>query len=323
MRRPLVVAAVCLLVAATAPLPVSAHSNHLTATSQVSANGTVVVESVFVSQRAHLVVHANDGGELGEALGSTTLTASGMQRNVEVAIDDAVWEQWGEDRTVWVALHAADGNGEYDPDDPVFTLFGRRVAERIAVGKGAAAVVTGRGFLGQRTAASELSVGRVTLPEGGLLVVRDNGTDAVVGTRALSAGTHEAVTVDLNASYVASQSGSFTVRAQLYRDDGDGSLDDGDRPILAGDGPVETVLPVTVDEGSATGTAPAVNTPTQPQVYTPAETTGSASTGTAATSTAAPHSTTDSSGVGPGFGVGLALLGAAVAASLGRLAGRR
>ena len=326
MRRPLPVAVLllcALLVAATVPLPVSAHSNHLSATSQVSADGSVVVESVFTSQRAHLVVHANDGGELGEALGSRPLAADGMQRNVEVAVDAAAWERWGERRTVWVALHADDGDGEYDADDSVFTLFGRRVAERIAVGKGDAAVVTGRGFLGQQTAAPELSVGRVTLPGDGLLVVRDDGTDAVVGTRALSAGTHDDVTVDLNASYFESRSGSFTVRAQLYRDDGDGAFGDGDRSIRAGDAPVETVLPVSAGGAAANGTAPAMNTPTQPAVNTPVETTASGTAPGDGTSTSSPASTTDSSGSGPGFGVGLAVLAVAVAVSLARLAGRR
>ncbi|MFC5971207.1 hypothetical protein ACFPYI_07665 [Halomarina salina] len=319
MRRPpstAVLACCCLLVLATVPFPVSAHSNHLTATSQVSAEGSVVVESVFASQPAHLVVHADDGGELGEALGSTRLAARGMQRNVEVAVDDDAWRDWGENRTVWVALHATDGDGKYDADDPVFTLFDEPVAERIAVGKGEAALVTGRGYLGQSTASSALSVGRATLPEDGLLVVRDDETDAVVGTRALPAGTHEDVTVDLNASYVASQSGSFTVRTQLYRDDGDGTLGDADRPILAGEVPVQTVLPVTVAESGANGTDSGANTPTPPSINTPDETaaggdsspTAGESSPTAGTpSAAAQNGSTDSGGVGPGFGVVAAL----------------
>ncbi|MWG34980.1 DUF7282 domain-containing protein [Halomarina oriensis] len=321
MRRPFVLAVVCLVVAATVPLPVSAHSNHLTTTSQVTSDGTVTVETVFVSQRAHLVVHANDDGEMGEALGSRPLTPGGLQRNVEVAIDDDVWADWGENRSVWVALHADDGDGQYDADDPVFTLFDRPVAERVTVGKGDAALVTGRGFYGQTTSGPDLSVGRVTIPDDGFLVVRDDETDRVVGTQAVDAGTHEALTVGLDESYYAEQSGGFSVRAQVYLDDGDGTFDDADRLVRAGDAPVETTLPVSFGGSgrNETGDGAGVVTPGDPEVNTPAETTGDASPGPTDTATVGTDDSTPdtdaSTGTGPGFGVVVALV-AAVLASL-------
>jgi hypothetical protein len=321
MRRPLALALAALLVLAAVPLPVVAHSNHLTATSQVSDDGTVVVETLFVSQRAHLVVHADDGGELGAALGSTTLAPDGLRRNVAVSLDDAAWADWGGNRTVWVALHAPDGDGSYDADDPVFTRFGRPVAERVAVGKGDPALVTGRGFYGQTVDGPRVTVGRVTLPEAGLLVARDDDTDRVVGTRALDAGTHENVTVALNASYVAAGDGEVVVRVGAYRDDGDGVLGDGDRPIRAGERVVGTRLPVSVVDGGA-GT-PAVNSPEGPRVNTPTATpAGPTGAGSATGDPPTGPDPSTSSGSGPGLGPEGALLAVALAAALAGLARR-
>jgi len=317
MRRPLALAVALLVVAATVPLPVSAHSNHLTATSQVSDDGTVVVETVFVSQRAHLVVHADDGGDLGEALGSRSLAPNGLQRNVEVPLDDSAWEGWNGSRDVWVAVHADDGDGEYDADDPVFTRFNRPVAERITLGTGDAALVTGQGFYGQTAMGPDLSVGRATLPDDGFVIVRDAQTDRVVGTEALAAGTHDDLTVALNESYYAANGDGFSVRVQLALDDGDGTFDDGDRLVRAGDTPVETTLPVSPGAAAvgpnATADGPAVNTPGEPQVNTPVDTTAEQSSDAGPTDGATTDAGDGSAGADPGFGVGVALVAALLA----------
>ncbi|MFD1512976.1 DUF7282 domain-containing protein [Halomarina rubra] len=320
MRRPLAFAVVLLVVLASVPLPVSAHSNHLTATSQVSDDGTLLVETVFVSQRAHLVVHADDGGEMGAALGSRSLTPGGLVRDVEVDVAADQWDQWGENRTVWLALHADDGDGEYDADDPVYTRFNRPVAERVAVGKGSPAIVTGQGFLGQYTDGPEVTVGRVTLPDDGLVVARDNETGDVLGTRALAAGTHREVAIGLNESFVAAQDGQFVVRTQLYADDGDGRLGDADRPLRVGNLTLETTLPV-VSTGDGNGSAPVVNTPTQPAINTPAKTTGTSPPAESSPTSTAPSTdstspTPPSSGTGGGFGVGVAFVAATLASVL-------
>jgi hypothetical protein len=169
-----------------------------------------------------------------------------------------------------------------------------------------------------------VTVGRVTLPEAGLLVARDDDTDRVVGTRALDAGTHENVTVALNASYVAAGDGEVVVRVGAYRDDGDGVLGDGDRPIRAGERVVGTRLPVSVVDGeTATDDGPAVNTPEGPRVNTPTATPVGPSGASAATGdspTGLDPST--SSGSGPGLGPAGALLAVALAAVLAGLARR-
>ena len=72
-RRLLAVTLVCVLVLASAPLPVAAHLNHVTAGTQQTPDGTVIVESSFASNDGYLTVQRDDGGEPGEVVGVTSI----------------------------------------------------------------------------------------------------------------------------------------------------------------------------------------------------------------------------------------------------------
>ena len=61
MRRVVATLAV-VLVLASVPLPVAAHANHVTAGTQVSPDGTLVVDSVYLTSDGYLTVHRDDDG---------------------------------------------------------------------------------------------------------------------------------------------------------------------------------------------------------------------------------------------------------------------
>ncbi|MFC6733176.1 hypothetical protein ACFQH3_04170 [Haladaptatus sp. GCM10025707] len=72
-----VVVAASLLAGATA---VSAHGNHLSADSQVSGDGSVMVERLFVDQDSYLVLHADDEGEPGRSSATSHYAAASTRR---------------------------------------------------------------------------------------------------------------------------------------------------------------------------------------------------------------------------------------------------
>ncbi|MUV61753.1 hypothetical protein [Halobacterium sp. CBA1126] len=115
------------------------------------------------------------------------------------------------------------------------------------------------------------------LPEDGFLVLRtDSGSDGdVVGTKALDAGAHSDVRVDVDPSVFTENRSTVGLYAQLYADGGDGAFSADDRLVRAGDSPVSTYFLVwQVDEVSATTDEPVVRTPSGDDgVVTPTETT--------------------------------------------------
>ncbi len=293
-RRLLAAALVCVLVLASAPLPVAAHLNHVTAGTQQTPDGTVIVESTFASNDGYLTIQRDDGGEPGEVIGVTSVPNQRYQVDVGVTIDDSAWAEW-ETQPVHIVLRRDDGDDEFDPEeDPVVESFGSAATERLTVAKGPRAVVTASETLSPN-AEGTVTIRRATLPDAGHLVVQNATTGRTLGTTALDAGTHESVALAVNA----------TARADarvLLADDAAG-----ESPMLAGDTPIAT---------NATLAAPPAGdgnaTPTPPLVTTPSESTE--------TATETPRPTETTTGSQPGFGV-LAAAGAVALLLVG--AGRR
>lgn len=310
-RRLAPVAVAALLAAvALAAVPVAAHVNHASADPQVSENGTVVVETVYIATDGWVVLHRDDGGSPGEAIGHARVReAGGLKEDVAVGVDDSAWRDWST-RTVWATLHRDRGDDSFDPDeDPPITSFDRPSGEQFTLARGERAVVTAAGFAPQRSDGN-VTVRRATLPRDGHVVVHNGSVDgAVVGTASRPAGTHRNVTVALDDAFVRSH-GRATLVATLYADDGDGRFGDGDSLVRAGDAPVATTFAVRFGgNGSATPTGSLVTT------ATPGGDGGAAGTADGDTET-------PTDGGGPGFGVagGLAAL---VALGLGLATRRR
>ncbi|WP_255198670.1 DUF7282 domain-containing protein [Halorarius litoreus] len=302
MRSTLVLVALALgLVLAAVPLPVAAHVNHVSADAQVSDDGTLVAETAFVGADGYLVVHRSDGGDIGEPIGHVPLLqAGGLETDVRVTIDSAVWADWTT-QEIWLVLHNSDGDGRFDPEnDPVLETFGQAAGERVTVAKGASALVTAEAFAPQRLNASHttVTVRTATHPRDGAVVVR-NGTDGrELGRTALSAGRHANVTVGLNESFLASHE-QFTASAVL--------VDDAGETITAGEEPVATTFGVRYR-----GDVNATPTPALVQTATPTPTDeGVPSDDTDSATPTGPEAATD----GPGFGL-LAALAALVLAGL-------
>lgn len=272
-RRLLAVGWLLALAVATVAGLAVAHGTHATANTQVSANGTLVVEQAFLSQPAYLVVRADDGGQPGRVLGYRPLS-QGLYTGVTVRIDESAWQDLPANTTVWTVLHADDGDGEFDPsEDELLSWVGQPAGERVAVGKrsGAGYVVTGSGLT---DTAGELSLERVALPTAGHVVVheRTNGSlGRVRGSRSLAAGTHSDVGVPVDLA--GNQSDWPPLSIVIHADDGDGEFD-GDEPVVrvAGapvasefgrDGRRTTDAPVgvnTLQADSGSGSSPATTT---------------------------------------------------------------
>lgn len=256
MRTPSTVAvsfaisAALALALAGAALPVAGHGNHLSADSQVSTDGTLVVESVLPTDEAWIVVRADDEGEPGEVLGHAPVDADeGLRTDVPVDIDDGTWGNWSGARAVWTVLHTENGDGEFDPeDDEMSESFGEPAGDRILVRKGdAPAYVTAEEFSPQPSDDGTVVVRAAALPEDGYVVVRDgtgDGPGDVVGSTALASGVHDNVTVELDATYFGDRAGTFTLWAVGYTDDGSGQYDDADDPVRVGEAPVSTAFGV-------------------------------------------------------------------------------
>lgn len=313
MRTGLAAAGAVLLLATTlvGAGVASGHSvNYVSADPQVTPDGTVVVEGLFIEESGWVVVHERTADGYGEALGATRLPRrNAFYTDISVSISNQTWRDWTT-REVVVVLHGEDGDGEYTSSDPPLGGFGAVVTDRLVVSKGDRALVTGEDDFPQRPDGPRVTVRRASLPADGHLVVRNRTADGrVVGSRALAAGTYENVSVAVNGSFHAGTEGSFAAHVSLYRDDGDGRFDGDERPVRTGNGTVATRFGV--EPARAGGV-----------VTTPVQTTAPPGGGTAtATATADPGGATDTGGQ-PGFGV-LAALSAVVAGALLVLTARR
>jgi hypothetical protein len=266
--------AVVLLVAAAGVA--AAHGNHATATPQVSANGSVVVEEAVVAESAHLVLRADDGGSPGRVLGSRPLDR-GRHTGVRVQFDSDAWDRVTGNTTVWAVLHADDGDGEFDPEtDSMLLRFGEPAGDRFPLRTGDAPVTVVTAGAGD--AADGIPVAATSLARPGHLAVYPaaNGTDGdPLGSLSLSAGHHTDVTVPLDRR----PNGSVVVA--VHADDGDGEFDPtADPPVRVAGNPVASRYDPTARQSVS------ITTPT------PGEAPG--------------RTTTDATG--GGFGVGLGFL---------------
>lgn len=348
VRRPALAAALalaCIAALAAAPLPVSAHINDIRADAQVSADGTVLVETAYVADDAWLAVYAGDDGERGELLGTRRMEGAGFRTDFAVTIDEESWADWsaGEARPVHVALHSDDGSGGFDrEEDGLLTSFGREATDRLMLERGEPAYVGTRAFSPQEVDDPSVTVRTVRLPTDGHLVAR-NVTDPggeneaagePVGATALEAGSHDSVTIRLNESYYEDLGSRPRIAFTLYADDGNGAFGAGDEPIRAGEDGVTTVVYLNRTDGSSTATATdsggsvvttatvtddgddgslvTTATPSVTPTDSPATTDGAADMDSGATDDATGQST-DTDGQ-PGFGAVAALLAAVVLA---------
>jgi hypothetical protein len=291
---PVLVAALALTLAAV-PVPVAAHVNHVSADPQVSPDGTLVAETAFIATDGYLAVHRDDGGEVGDAIGHTTLSSDDLQTDVAVTVDPAVWANWSTDE-VWLVLHTSDGDGRFEPasDDPVLETFGASAGTRVTVTRGDRALVTVEAFAPQRLNASHTSVRvrNATLPSDGAVVVRAQESGQVLGRTTLSAGGHTNVSVALDEAYLEANE-QFAVEAVLV---------DGDRsPVTAGDSPVATTFGVRYRSEGGTPTPAVVQTATAT-----AANAGDSETNSTDSGTGTDGSTTGVTG--PGFGFLAALV---------------
>jgi len=314
MRRAALATLLALALVASAG-PVVAHGNHVEVDSQRSTDGTVVVEAVRPLTDGFVVLHrATDGGDLGAPVGHTEVDfEDGFRQAVAVEMDADAWADWPANGSLWVAFHAdSDGDGEFDPGvDERASAFGATTGQSVTLSKSdrAASVVAERAQAQQTTTATA-TVDAATLPADGFLVLRtESGTDGrVVASTALSAGSHENVTLDVDPAVFTENRSTVGLYAQLYTDDGDGAFGDGDRLVRAGDSPVSTYFLVwQVDELSTTSER-AVRTPTTDGggVVTPTATSTTSATTDAAT-------TGSSNSSVPGYGVVHALVALALA----------
>jgi hypothetical protein len=290
-------------------VPAAAHAiNHLSADPQVSADGTVVIESAYATEDGFLVLYRDWDGSSGEVVGVRPFSAATRDvTEVEASVNASVWSSLPANTTLTAVLHAdADGDGRFDPStDAPLSSFGRATQATFTVRDGAdRAYVSAAGAAPQRTM-SNVTVRAVTLPADGHLVIRTSTggePGAVLGSVPLEAGVHRNVSVSLDSSYLASRNGTFAVFAMAYTDDGNGELDGGDRPVFAGEEYVATRFSVDPSpEGSV------INTPTD------------------WTDGVAPaiDSSGGTTGDGPGFGPSLAVLaGVFVLGSLALWRGR-
>ncbi|QLH79723.1 hypothetical protein HZS55_21585 [Halosimplex rubrum] len=341
-----VAVAVALALALTTPLAVAtvqAHGDHVAADSQVTDDGTVVVEAVSALRPGFVVLHADDGGRPGAPIGHEYVGRTPdltYLTSVPVRIDDSTWRDWSGNRTVWAVLHNdVDGDETFDPGTDVSAArLSPAARTEITVRKSdSVARVLGMRFEAQSVADGTLTVRRVDLSAPGHVAVYPLGRNASIGSRSLAAGVHRNVTVALNESFVAERERDFRVRVVAHRDDGDGAFGPADPQIAAGDRPVGTYL--TVAPGNGTDDGPLINTPTvttAPEASPTASPTGGPTAGGSGTATTAPTSapaggvTDGGSGAtdgtaesGAGFGAALAALAVALAAHVAVARSRR
>jgi len=326
-----VAAVLALALALTTPLAVAtvqAHGDHVAADSQVTDDGTVVVEAVSALTPGFVVFHADDGGRPGAPIGHEYVGRTPdltYRTSVPVRIDDSTWAAWSGNRTIWAVLHNdVDGDEAFDPGTDVSAArLSPAARTKITVRKSdTVARVLGMRFEAQPVADGTLTVRRVDLSEPGHVAVYPVGRNASIGSRSLAAGVHRNVTVALNESFVADRTRDVRVRVVAHRDDSDGVFGPADPPITAGDRPVQTYL--TVAPGTGTDDGPLINTPTATTAPEPSPTTSPAGGSTSsdagpaanAPTGTSPGGTTDAGsgatdatdGSGAGFGVALAAL---------------
>jgi hypothetical protein len=323
MRRSFVAVAFCALLLVATVLVVSgpalAHINGVDVDTQVSADGTVEVESATALVEGYLVVHRDDGGSPGEAIGHVPIAkGDAFRQGIEIPVDEDVWAEWGDNRTVWIALHREAGGEGFDPaTDPIHRGFTGLIQKRIRLGKGdRPASIVAETPAPQQTNGTVV-VRRVAMPADGAVVLRPttaNGTGSVAGTRSLRAGVHRNVTVEVRDETFATHGRVVEFVAQVYVG-GETPAVSGVEPVRVAGETVRTAFRVNrtgslnVSTNQTITAAPSVR---DPAVVTPTPTSTRSnktiSTSAPSRSDSTPSATITSTTTGPGFGVVITLL---------------
>lgn len=220
-----------------------------------------------------------------------------------VTADAAFWDGVQGNETLWVAVHADDGDGTFEPGTDTIAAFkGSNATARVPV----RAVEQGRTYVlgggrNQKTPTAEVYVPRVALAEDGFVVLRSEGESEsrIVGYTAVENGTHRRLQVPIDDSFFASLDDWTTLQVVVYGDDGDGEFTSRDTPVKVDgkrvaaeftfekvDGtPVTPTLEASPSPSGANGSTP---TPTPRLVTTPSSTNTPTDTPTAATTTSTP-----------------------------------
>jgi len=306
-RVPLLVALAAVAAVAFAGVAV-AHGNHASASPQVSANGSVVVDQAFLSEPGYLVVTTDPDEGAGRVVGHRSLGV-GPHSGVRVGIDRDYWRSVAGNTTLRVRLYGDDGDGAFDPEaDPVLQWLGRPAGGPVTVRRGAAPVYLVPSGNGTVAADGTLSLAAVALAERGHVVVHE-GTDAsgpALGHRTLDGGEYTDLGVPVD-----SAAGNRTVTVAVHRDDGDGEFDADDPPVRVGGEPIASTLSLSVTDDDPIR----VNTPA-PTDAGPAETDTTDRPPRSTTATeAGPTDGGTTTATGPGVGP----LGAVVAVLAGTL----
>jgi hypothetical protein len=245
--------------------PAGAHGTHVTAGSQVSADGTVVVEELFLLERGYLALHENDGGEPGEILGHVAVE-EGYHCGVTVSLDESWWADAADNESVVAVLHRdAESGDEFDPAvDTPLSSFGEVAGSAFSVRRGDSPVSVVASSLSGHPVEESVTVPSARLADDGYLVVRtDDGGEPgeVVGQRSLTAGTHENVTVPVDRQALPANGTSAYLWVTVYRDDGDGAFDaEDDGPVTVAGSPVQSRI-VAVLNATEREMSVGVNTP--------------------------------------------------------------
>ena len=306
MRRSLALAAVLLFVTAGLAVPALAHDvNHLSADAQVSADGTLALESAYATSDGFVVLYRDWDGRDGEVVGVTEFSAARVDvTEVPVSLNESAWAAIEGNATVTAVLYADEGerNGTFDEADSPQVSFGLPTRVTVDVARGDAPVYVSAAGIGAQQSAGTVTVREVALADPGYLVLslsKGGEPGRTLATVPLDAGVHENLRVELNRTFLAERNGTFSVFATAYADDGDGTFDAADRPVRANGSLVATRFSVSPSADVTTGTPTSVvTTPTASP--TPAD----PATGTPTTTPTG----TGTSGDGAGFGAGVALL---------------
>lgn len=293
------------------------HGNHVSTDAQVVSDGTVLVESLFLIEAGFLVIRADDDGGLGDPIGSVYVE-SGFTRSVAVETNASFWADREGPVTLHAALHADDGDREFEyrEDDLLRSPATGRATSSFGARRGEeSAYVSARTFSGQRIAEPSVTVSRAALPADGSVAVHaateELGVGDRLGSRDLSAGTHENVSVPLASGYLESLPYEDPTRLWVtVHADGE--------PVSVGDDPVRTLITVRRVNESSVDDEWEINTPV-PTTEPPADpTTEPPTDGVTETPTATGTDAADGGSPGLGVPAALGVLAATVLFAVGR-----
>lgn len=225
--------------AALAAVPAAGHGiNAATLDPQVSADGTVYVETAFLETDGWVTLRNPSGAFVGHA---RVRQDGRVVTDIAVSVPSDAWPAEGEG-PLWVraTTYGEAGDGAFDPGaDRKLVQFGG-APDPVPVARGADATrVLAAGADPLVVDDGQLTVRDVALPADGHLVVRNatgDGTGRTLGSRTLDRGTHRNVTVAL-----AEPPGTeTTVSIALHRGDGDGTFDGDEPPVRVGNRTVAT-----------------------------------------------------------------------------------